>query len=88
MCVPKLSTYRHFPKDQVLVVRRDDLLNRHEAVMQDVLAFLGVATDVRIPRAVVFGGETARKRHHVASALFRLSYVPEFLRLWRMKLRA
>ena len=82
------NLYRHFPKDQVLVVRRDDLLCRHDAVMHDVLAFLGVAADVRIPQAVVFGGETARKRHRLASALLRLSYLPEFVRLRRMRLRA
>ena len=82
------NLYRHFPKDQVLVVRRDDLLDRHDAVMQEVLAFLGVAADVRIPQAVVFGGETARKRHRLSSALLRLSYFPEFVRLRRLRLRA
>ena len=82
------NLYGHFPKDQVLVVRRDDLLHRHDAVMHDVLSFLGVATDVRIPRAVVFGGETARKRHRLSSALLRLSYVAEFVRLRRLRLRA
>ena len=82
------NLYRHFPKDQVLVVRRDDLLYRHDAVMHDVLAFLGVADDVRIPQAVVFGGETARKPHRLSSALLRLSYVAEFVRLRWLRLRA
>ena len=77
------SLYRHFGAAQILVVRRDDLLHRHDAVMREVLAFLGVSTAVDIPPAVVFQAEARPKAYPVSSALLRLSYIAESIRLRR-----
>lgn len=76
--------YRAFPREQVLVVRAEDLLREHDATLRRVFAFLQVSTDVRVPPAVVFEGEPGRRRHRLVSWLLRLSYVVEFGRLRRM----
>ena len=76
--------YRHFDRDRVLVVRRDDLLHDHDATMERVFAFLGVSTELRVARDVVFAGDEVRRRHRVMRALLRLSYAAEFRRLRRL----
>ena len=76
--------YRHFDRERVLIVRRDDLFGSHDATMERVLAFLGVSTTVRIARDVVFAGEEVRRPHRVTRALLKLSYVAEFRRLRRL----
>lgn len=78
------AIFRHFERDRVLVVRRTDLLNDHDATMHGVLAFLGVSATVGIARAVVFAGEEPRRPHRLARALLKLSYVLEFRRLRRL----
>lgn len=75
------NLYRTFPRDQVLVVRAEDLLREHDAVLRRVFAFLEVSTEVRVPPAVVFEGEPGRRRHRLVSWLLRLSYLAEFVRL-------
>ena len=75
------NLYRTFPRDQVLVVRAEDLLGEHDAVLRRVFEFLGVSTEVRVPPAVVFEGEPGRPKHRFVSWLLRLSYLVEFVRL-------
>ena len=73
--------YRHFDRERVLVLRRDDLLASHDATMERVLGFLGVSRTVRIAHDVVFAGEEVRRPHRVTRALLKLSYAAEFRRL-------
>ena len=79
--------YRVFDRDRVLVVRAEDLLGSHDAVVRQVFGFLDVSTEVRVPPAVVFEGEPGRRKHRVVSWLLRLSYVAEFVRLRRLQRR-
>ena len=76
--------YRYFDRDRVLIVRRDDLFQSHDATMERVLGFLGVSTTFRIARDVVFAGEEIRRPHRVTRALLNLSYAAEFRRLRRL----
>ena len=76
--------YRHFDRERVLVVRRNDLLHDHDATMERVFAFLGVSTEFRVARDVVFAGDEVRRPHRVTRALLRLSYAAEFRRLRRL----
>ena len=75
--------FRHFDRKRVLVVRRNDLLHDHDATMERVFAFLGVSTELRVARDVVFAGDEVRP-HRVIRALLRLSYAVEFRRLRRL----
>lgn len=79
--------YRVFDRDRVLVLRAEDLLRDHDAVLRQVFGFLEVSTGVRVPPAVVFEGEPGRQKHRVVSWLLRLSYVAEFVRLRRLQRR-
>ncbi len=76
--------YRHFDRERVLVVRRNDLLHEHDATMERVFAFLGVSTEFRVARDVVFAGDEVRRPHLVTCALLRLSYAAELRRLRRL----
>ena len=76
--------YRHFNRERVLVVRRDDLFDHHDTTMERVLGFLGVSTAFSIAHDVVFAGEEVRRPHRVTRALLRLSYAAEFRRLRRL----
>ncbi len=75
------NLYRVFPRERVLVVRAEDLLRDHDAVLRQVFAFLRVSTEVRVPPAVVFEGEPGRRRHRLVSWLLRPSYLAESVRL-------
>ena len=80
------NLYRSFDPDRVLVLRAEDLLNRHDDTLRRAFAFLGVSREVRIASEVVFGGERGNGPHRLVSALLRLSYLAEFARmrmLWR-----
>lgn len=77
---------RHFPKAQVHLVRSEDLRRRHNAVLRDVLTFLGVDADVRIPAATVFPTD-GEDRHPIIAAVLRLTYLAEFVRLRRLNVR-
>ena len=76
--------FRHFDRERVLVVLRNDLLRDHDATMKRVFAFLGVSTEFRVARDVVFAGDEVRRPHRVTRALLRLSYAAEFRRLRRL----
>ena len=79
------NLYRHFDRGRVLVIRTQDLLQRHDAVLRQVFSFLGVSEDVRIAPGTIYP-DTPRKgggagAHRVASWLLRLSYLAESVRL-------
>ena len=76
--------YRHFDRERVLILHRDDLLGSHDATIECVFEFLGVSTTCRIARDVVFAGDEVRRPHRVTRALLRLSYAAEFRRLRRL----
>ena len=78
------NLHRFFDRDQVLIVRSEDLLHRHDAVLRRVFAFLGVAEDVRIAPRIVYAGDRGGRRHRVVSRLLRLSYLAERRRLRRV----
>ena len=78
------NLYGVFPRDQVLVVRAEELLRDHDAVLRRVFAFLEVSTEVRIAPAVVFEGEPGRRKHRLVSWLLRLSCTADFVRLRRL----
>ena len=80
------NLYRYFDRGRVLVIRTQDLLQRHDAVLRQVFSFLGVSEDVRIAPGTIYpdtprkGGGGART-HRVVSWLLRLSYLAESVRL-------
>ncbi len=77
------NLHRHFPRQQVLIVRSRDLAQDHQAVLRRVFNFLGVAENVEIPAHTVLPGERHSKRGHpILSALLRLSYLAE---RWRAR---
>lgn len=76
------NLYRSFDPRRVLVVRAEDLLRRHDAVLRRVFAFLGVADGVRIAPEIVYATDRGGRRHRLASWLLRLSYLAE-RRRWR-----
>ncbi len=78
------NLYRHFDRGRVLIVRAEDLLHHHEAVLRRVFAFLGVSPDVRIPPRIVYAGDRGGRRHPVAARLLGLSYLAERRRLRRL----
>jgi len=48
---------KYFPRDQLLVLRSEDLLHQHYRVLAEVFRFLDVGTNHRPPPARVFAGE-------------------------------
>lgn len=70
-----------FPPNQVLVLRSEDLLRRHDETLENVFAFLGVSVSVRIPPETVFKGPELGGRHAVVRWLLRLSYAADSRRL-------
>ena len=75
------NLYRFFDKDRVLIVRSQDLLEGHDAVLRRIFAFLGVSAQVRIAPQVLNRGKRGGRKHRAVSWLLRLSYLPERLRL-------
>ena len=80
------NIYRRFPRRRVLVLRQEELADRHDAVLRRAFEFLGVDADVRVPPARVFEGGS-RHRHRLAKALLRLSYLADAARLRGMGVR-
>ena len=80
------NLYRHFPQERVLVLRQADLLERHDAALRRVFAFLGIDRDVRVPAARMFVGGP-RPRHRLAKALLRLTYLADVARQRRLGVR-
>ena len=75
------NLYRFFHPDRVLIVRSRELLERHDAVLRRLFAFLGVSEHVRVAPEIVFKGERGGTTHRTVSWLLRLTYVAEFARL-------
>ena len=75
------NLFAAFPRDQVLVLRSEDLLHRHDETLTKVFAFLGVSVSVRVPPAIVFKGVDTGGRHAFVRWLLRLSYAAETRRL-------
>jgi len=78
------NLYRFFDKDRVLIVRTRELLQRHDVVLRRVFAFLGVSEHLRIEPEIVFKGDRGGRKHHVVSALLRVSYLAELARLYAL----
>lgn len=76
------NLYRWFDPECVLILRAEDLRQRHDAVLRRVFAFLGVPEDVRVPAEIVYPGDRGGRRHRAVTWLLRLSYLGERLR-WR-----
>ena len=70
-----------FPRNQVLVLRSENLLGRHHETLENVFAFLGVSVSVRIPPETVFKGPELGGKHAVVRWLLRLSYAADSRRL-------
>lgn len=83
-----LDLYVAFPREQVLILRTEDLLADHDAVLERTFAFLGVRRDVQVPPEIVFAGERDTRRHRTMRALLRVSLVLESVRRRRMLSRA
>lgn len=77
------NLYRHFAKEQVLVLRNSDLLNEHQATLDRVTAFLGLARLECPPKRVFSGGYRASTGQRLALGLLRLAYWREYRRLRR-----
>ena len=77
------NLYEHFHADSVLIVRADDLRQRHDATLRQVFRFLGVATGPTIPQEIVNAGDPPAAGR-LCRWLLRLSYVADFARLRRM----
>ena len=71
------NLYRSFDRERVLVLRGEDLLQNHDAVMGRVFVFLGVSRKVRVPPDIVFEGERGERKHRFVSLLLRISYLAE-----------
>ncbi len=79
-----LNLYSVFPRDRVLVLRTEDLLADHDAVLERTFGFLGVRRDVRIPPEIVFAGERGMRSHRILRWLLGASLVLESVRLRRV----
>ena len=75
------NLFAALPRDQVLVLRSEDLRLRHDATLENAFAFLGVSVSVRIPPETVFEGTDLGGKHAVVRWLLRLSYLAESRRL-------
>ena len=75
------NLYLSFDRDQVLIVHNADLLERHDAVLRRIFAFLGVSEEVKTAPTIHNTGKRGGRKHRVLSWLLWLSYLPEFARL-------
>ena len=75
------NLFRHFDREQVLILRTRDLDLHHDAVLRLVFALLGVDEGVRIAPETVNRADRGGRTHRVVSSLLRLSYLPEFARM-------
>ena len=67
------NLFRHFQRDNILIVRNRDLRERHDATLRRVFEFLGVCPAVTVPQQVVFAGRYA-KRHPVTRRILNLLF--------------
>ena len=77
------NLYEHFDAHSVLIVHTDDLRQRHDATLQRVFRFLGVAAKAAVPQETINAGETAAGGR-LSGWLLRLAYAAEFARLRRV----
>jgi len=77
--------FASFAREQVLLLRTDDLRHRHDRAVAKVFRFLGVDPEVDIPAATVFEADGERRRHTAVSLLLRISYLPEYVRMRRFR---
>ena len=75
------NLFRHFDREQVLILRTRDLERHHDAVLRRVFAFLGVDEAVRIEPERANQADRGGRRHRVVSWLLRLTYLAEFARM-------
>ena len=75
------NLFRHFDREQVLVLRTRDLELHHDAVLRRVFAFLGVDEAVRVEPERANQADRGGRRHRVVSWLLRLTYLVEFARM-------
>lgn len=75
------NLFRHFDREQVLILRTRDLERHHDAVLRRVFAFLGVDEAVRIEPERANQADRGGRRHRVVSWLLRLSYLAELARM-------
>jgi hypothetical protein len=75
---------QYFPRDQLLVLRSEDLLRRHYQVLSEVFRFLGVGTDHRPPPARVFAGEYRESMSRAERELLLEYYAQETEELERL----
>jgi hypothetical protein len=57
------AVYQEFPRDQVLLLRNEDLAERHEETMRTVFTFLGVDSAFVSPAARHHEGNYSRRLH-------------------------
>ena len=79
------NLFRHFEAGQVQLVRAEDLIRQHEAVLGRLFGFLGVEEFGEIEAQTVFEGERGGRRHALVELLLRASYLVEFIRMRRFK---
>ena len=75
------NLFRHFDREEVLILRTRDLERHHDAVLRRVFAFLDVDESVRIEPERVNQADRGRRRHRVVAWLLRLTYLAEFARM-------
>ncbi len=75
------NLFEHFDAARVMVVRTEDLARRHDEVLRQVFAFLGVEDQVAIEAQTVFEGERSGRRHLLVSLLLRLYFLPELVHM-------
>ena len=72
------NLYRHFPRDQVLIISSHHLERDHKAVLSRVFSFLGVSDDSIVSERTAMSGYLhGRRSHPVLSAVLRLSFLAE-----------
>lgn len=81
------NIYRHFSREQVLVIKAEDLMNRHEKTLKRVFEFLGVDDDVKIPNEIIFSNNHGKtigidRKLLLPRLILKISYLLEY---WRIK---
>ncbi len=71
------NLYRHFHRDQVLILNSAELLANHRRTLRRVFAFLGVREVEMAPIVALPGSLHGKRRHPILSWLLRLSFWAE-----------
>ena len=77
------NIYRYFSSEQVLVVKTENLMFKHESTLERVFDFLGVRKDTRVPQEIVFSRNNGRsvgikKKFYISRFILKLSYLSEY----------